>query len=193
MVNSFLTDVLGFLELVDIKTEYNIRGEYADYVIQIARKKHFVIEVKSIQLDLNERHLRQSINYAANEGIDWAVLFNGKCIQIYRVLFGKPLTTQKVIEYDLSDLSKIKKAAEDLVYLSKHSLLKNELEEYWKKFFALTPENISKIIFTKDVVNCIKRELKHTKNLTFKPDDISSALEELINTENKIQKPKTLK
>lgn len=48
MVNYFLTEVLSYIELEDIKTEYNIRGEYADYVIQLARKKHFVIEVKSI-------------------------------------------------------------------------------------------------------------------------------------------------
>lgn len=38
MVNYFLTDVLQYLELEDIKTEYAIRGEYADYVIQIKRK-----------------------------------------------------------------------------------------------------------------------------------------------------------
>lgn len=78
MVNFFLTGVLGYIELDDIKTEYNIRGEYADYVIQLARKKHIVIEVKSIQLDLNDRHLRQSLSYAANEGIDWIILFNGR-------------------------------------------------------------------------------------------------------------------
>ena len=62
MVNYFLTGVMGYVELDDIKTEYNIRGEYADYVIQLARKKHFVIEVKSIQIDLNERHLRKRVN-----------------------------------------------------------------------------------------------------------------------------------
>ena len=61
MVNGFLTNVLGYIELDDIKTEYNIRGEYADYVIQLARKKHIVIEVKSIQIDLNDRHL--VVNY----------------------------------------------------------------------------------------------------------------------------------
>jgi hypothetical protein len=85
MVNNFLTDILGYTELEDIKTEYNIRGEYADYVVQLKRKKHFIIEVKSIQLDLNSKHLRQSTAYAANEGIDWIVLFNGKQIQLYRL------------------------------------------------------------------------------------------------------------
>ena len=67
MTNYFLTELLGYLELVEIKTEYRIRSEYADYVVQLKRKKHFVVEVKSIDLDLNERHLRQSLSYAANE------------------------------------------------------------------------------------------------------------------------------
>lgn len=193
MVNYFLTEVLGYIELEDIKTEYNIRGEYADYVIQLARKKHFVIEVKSIQLDLNERHLRQSTSYAANEGIDWIVLFNGKQIQLYRVIFDKPISVHKVLEYDLADLSTMKYASEDLVYLSKLAIAKDELEGFWKRFNALTPENLSKHLYTLDVINCIRRKLRQSSNMTFSQDDVFEALHELVNSENKIQKPKNLK
>ena len=89
MVNSLLTDVFGYIELEEIKTEYRIRGAYADYVIQLARKKHFIVEVKAMQLDLDEKHLRQSVNYAANEGVDWVVLTNGKQIELHRVIFSK--------------------------------------------------------------------------------------------------------
>src|SRR4051812_46884291 len=81
MTNYFLTEILGYQELSEIKTEYAIRGEYADYVIQLQRKKHFVVEVKSIELDISEKHLRQSLSYAANEGIDWILLHNGREIQ----------------------------------------------------------------------------------------------------------------
>jgi hypothetical protein len=70
MINSLLTDILGYKELEEAKTEYRIRFEYADYVIQVKRKKHFVVEVKPIAIDLSEGHLRQSLSYAANEGID---------------------------------------------------------------------------------------------------------------------------
>lgn len=49
MTNNFLTEILGYKELEEIKTEYRIRSEYADYVIQLKRKKHFVVEVKSIE------------------------------------------------------------------------------------------------------------------------------------------------
>jgi hypothetical protein len=193
MVNYFLTDVLGFIELRDIKTEYNIRGEYADYVVQIARKKHFVIEVKSIQIDLNERHLRQSISYAANEGIDWIVLFNGKQIQLYRVLFGKPISVHRVSEFDLSNLTMIKTAATHLINLSKSSVVKNELEMYWKRFDALTPSSLIKHLYTADVINALRRKVKQTCNINFSPDDVLDALHGLVLKENEVSKPKTLK
>ena len=146
MVNFFLTGVLGYTELDDIKTEYNIRGEYADYVIQLARKKHIVIEVKSIQLDLNDRHLRQSLSYAANEGIDWILLFNGRQIRLYRVIFAKPISYHLVFDHDLADISSMKDASFDIVHLYKKMVEKGELDSYWKRFDALTPSSLVKIL-----------------------------------------------
>jgi len=71
MVNSFLTDVLGYISIEEVKTEYMIRGTYADYIIQINRQRHFLVEVKALSIDLSEKHLRQAVNYGANEGIEW--------------------------------------------------------------------------------------------------------------------------
>src|SRR3990167_8490981 len=128
MVNNFLTDILGYAELVDIKTEYRIRGEYADYVIQVGRKKRFVVEVKSISLDLNEKHLRQSLNYAANEGIDWILLLNGRQIELYKVNFSKPIKSTIVLSFDLIDNDDFKIAPEFISYLTKRSVEKNEVK-----------------------------------------------------------------
>lgn len=193
MVNYFLTGVMGYVELDDIKTEYNIRGEYADYVIQLARKKHFVIEVKSIQIDLNARHLRQSTSYAANEGIDWIVLFNGKQVQLYRVIFAKPISVHKVFEFDLSELSTIKAAAENLIYLTKPAVAKGEMETYWKRFDALTPASLVKTIYTEDVIKAIRLKLKKKSGINFDQIDVLDAVHELITHECEAVKPKTLK
>lgn len=194
MVNYFLTEVLGYAELDDIKTEYNIRGEYADYVIQLARKKHIVIEVKSIQIDLNDRHLRQSLSYAANEGIDWILLFNGKQIKLFRVLFGKPISYHSVFEYDLADLSVLKKAATEIVNISKKSVQKGELDTYWKRFDALTPTSITKAIYTEDVVRAIRLKLKKNCGINFDQQDVAEALQYLLlNGHTEAHKPKALK
>lgn len=180
MVNYFLTDVLGYIELDDIKTEYNIKGEYADYVIQLARKKHIVIEVKSIQLDLNDRHLRQSLSYAANEGIDWILLFNGRQIKLYRVIFGKPLSHHAVFEYDLADLTVMKKASQDIVYLCKKAIEKGELRDYWKRFDALTPASLVKTIYSEDVIRAIRLKLKKNSGINFDQPDVLDAVHELV-------------
>lgn len=193
MVNYFLTGVMGYVELDDIKTEYNIRGEYADYVIQLARKKHFVIEVKSIQIDLNDRHLRQSTSYAANEGIDWILLFNGKQIQLYRVIFAKPISVHKVFDFDLSELSNMKSAAEHLVHLTKPSVTKGEMEMYWKRFDALTPSSLIKTIYTADVIKAIRLKLKKSSGINFDQNDVLDAVHELVVKSCDAVKPKTLK
>ncbi len=189
MINSFLTEVLGYRELEEIKTEYNIRGEYADYVIQLARKKQFVVEVKSVQFDLNDRHLRQSLSYAANEGIDWIILTNGRCFQFYRVMFEKPIRTELLITIDLMDATpkQLRGYAELLVMFTKKSVEKNEHELYWKRSKALHPDNISKILYSEEAVKLVRRELKKSSDTNFEPDAIKEAiricLDSNINTE----------
>ena len=74
MINSFLMDVLGYAPIEEIKTEYMIKGTYADYVVQLGGTRHFLVEVKALSLNLAPAHLRQAINYGANEGIYWALL-----------------------------------------------------------------------------------------------------------------------
>jgi hypothetical protein len=194
MVNFFLTDVLGYKELDDIKTEYNIRGEYADYVIQLARKKHIVIEVKSIQLDLNDRHLRQCLSYAANEGIDWIMLFNGRQMRLYRVLFGKPISYHLLFDYDLADLSVMKSAANDISNLLKKLVERGELNMYWKRFDALTPSSLVKTLYTEDVIKAIRLKIKKSSGINFDQSDVLSAIHELVLHEcSTAIKPKSLK
>src|SRR3990170_3421025 len=45
-------------------------------------------------IDLNERHLRQVMMYAVNEGVEWAVLTNGHIWQLYHIAFEQPVRTE---------------------------------------------------------------------------------------------------
>lgn len=190
MVNSLLTEVLGFTELEEIKTEHRIRGEYADYVIQLQRKKHFIVEVKSIQLDLTEKHLRQSVSYAANEGIDWIILTNGKQIELYRVLFGKPIDTRKIFEFDFSNKDDFKKMPEFLAYLTKKAVMKNELEDFWKRFEALEPVQLSRNLYSIEVVKFLKKVLKSKTGLSFEESAILESIHQIVTTKIDCLKPK---
>lgn len=191
MINSLLTEVLGYAELEEIKTEYRIRGEYADYVIQLARKKHFVVEVKSIQLDLTEKHLRQSMNYAANEGIDWIILTNGKQIQLYKVIFKKPIQSRKIFDFDLTNKDDLKKMPEFFVYLTKKSVQKNELEDFWRRFEALEPMQLCKSLYDIKVVRFLKKALKESTGLSFSEDNILGSINQIITTKIESSLPKS--
>lgn len=190
MTNNFLTEILGYQELVEIKTEYRIRSEYADYVVQLKRKKHFVVEVKSIGLDLNEKHLRQSLSYAANEGIDWILLLNGREIQLYRVNFGKPVTTTLIYKLDLLDTDDFKKCPELLWNLTKKAVERGELETFWKRTNALNAENLAKLLYSEEVVKRLRNDLKEQTGIYFQIEDVAESLREIITEKVEFPKPR---
>ena len=180
MVNFLLCDVLGYSELVDIKTEYRIRDQYADYVIQIKAKKQFIVEVKSIQFDLNQRHLRQSLEYGVNEGIDWIILTNGRQLQLYKIIFDKPVRHEKFFDWDLSDYAQIRQAASSIAYLAKRSVLKGELDQLWQRQVELSPDRLAKIVYSLDFVKLLRRQLKQNTKIHFKDDELYVSLHTMI-------------
>lgn len=190
MTNSLLTEVLGYRELDEIKTEYRIKSEYADYVIQLKRKKHFVVEVKSIELDLNERHLRQSLAYAANEGIDWILLMNGREVQLYRVNFGKPISTTLIFKIDFMNNDDLKKAPGLLWYLTKRSVEKGELVTFWKRTNALEPVNLAKLVYSEEIVRRLRNDLKDQTGIYFQMEDVAASLAQIISEKVDFPKPR---
>lgn len=190
MVNNFLTEILGYKELEEIKTEYRIRTEYADYVIQLKRKKHFVVEVKSIDIDISDKHLRQSLSYAANEGIDWILLLNGREIQLYRVNFGKPISTTLIFKLDLMHSDDLKKAPELIWNLTKKGVERGDLEDFWKRTNALNPSSFAKILYSEEIVKRLRNDLKDITGIYFQIDDVAKSLCEVITTQVEFPKPK---
>ena len=188
MINSFLTDVLNYLPLEEVKTEYMIRGTYADYVIQTKGCRHFLVEVKALSFSLSDKHLRQAINYGANEGIEWALLTNGKCFEFYKILFNKPIDWRKVFSFDLSDGSHMKECVELLQYIHREAIDNKGLSSLWNKTCALDPNHVAGLLYAPPVVNFIKRTLRSKFKSKFSDDEIQTAIgrviHEPINSEN---------
>jgi predicted type IV restriction endonuclease len=188
MVNEFLADILGFVSLDEIKTEYMIKGTYADYIIQIKGKRYFIVEVKAMQIELSAKHLRQTVNYAANEGIEWALLTNGKQFDFYKILFNKPIESRRVFSIDLSNLSQIKSAAECFQYLTKILVLHRGLDHLWQKISALDPVNVSRFLYAKPIINYLKRQLKKVYRNKLSNEDIIASITRVI--EDKVENVK---
>lgn len=180
LVNDILNNVLGFESIEEIKTEYMIRGTYADYMIQTKGTRHFLVEVKALSLDLSDKHLRQAINYGANEGVEWAMLTNGREIELYRILFTKPIESKLVFKVDISDSSKIKETVEHLQYISRDAVIKKSLDFLWNRFSALETYTIAGLLYNNKVINILKRELRAKYKSKFEESEIRNALNGVI-------------
>ncbi len=190
MINYFLTEVLGYKELEEIKTEYSIRGMYADYVIQTGGKNRMVIEVKAIQLDLNDKHLRQAGGYAADEGIDWILLTNGNEFQLYRLIFSKPINRKLVFKCNLKEEGNLKGCLDFFGRLTRNSLKQGDLEKYWKHFQAMEPANLAKHLYSQSCLRLLKRALRKEAKISFDEEDILDSIHLLVTTKIESQKPK---
>jgi hypothetical protein len=180
MVNTFLTDVLGFIPLEEVKTEYMIRGTYADYVIQSKGIRHFLVEVKALSFNLSDKHLRQAINYGANEGIEWALLTNGKVFKFYKILFNKPIESRLVFSIDLSDPNQLKNCVEVLQYIHRDSIANKGLSLLWNKTCALDPSNVAGLLYSTSVTNFLKRSLKNRFKSRFSDDEINASINRIL-------------
>lgn len=72
LVTDMLAELFGYDKYTEVTSECSIRGTWCDLGIKLADGKYlFLIEVKAIGLELKDHHVKQAIDYAANQGTDW--------------------------------------------------------------------------------------------------------------------------
>jgi len=116
----------------DLTTEYQVKGEFADYGVRLDRELIAFIEVKRVATKLAPKHLRQVEMYAVNEGVEWVILTNGATWQVYHLTGGLPVLIDLALDVDLlSDQSPSRKVSQ-LFYLTRESLKRRQIDEVWK-------------------------------------------------------------
>ena len=101
LVTDFLCDGLGYDKYDDLTTEYQVKGEFADYGVRIAKQLVAFIEVKRCTTKLSAKHLRQVEMYAVNEGVEWMILTNGQVWQAWHLTPGMPVELDMALQVDL--------------------------------------------------------------------------------------------
>lgn len=161
IITDMLADVFGFDKYSEITSEYSIRGTFVDLAIKLDGKLQLLIEVKAIGLDLKDAYIKQAVDYACNEGVEWVVLTNGVLWQIYKVAFGKPVGADLVLQIDFSSLSaKNSTSIESLYLLTKEGLGRSVLGDYHTQRQALSRFFIGAITLSDPVLDVIRRELR---------------------------------
>ncbi len=163
VVTDMLSEIFGYDKYSEITSEFTIRSTFCDLATKINGKVQLLIEVKAIGSELKDNYVKQAIDYAVNQGIDFVILTNGTIWKAFKVVFTKPIDQEMVFEIDFLQLSH--KNAEDiekLFLISKEGWLKSTLYEFHSQKQALSRFFLGAMIMSDSVVDVIRRELKKT-------------------------------
>lgn len=177
-----LSEVFGYDKYSEITSEYAIRGTYCDLAIKIEGKLRLLIEVKAIGLELKSKYLKQAIDYASNEGVEWVALTNGQSWKVYRVIFEKPINYELVMDIDVLQINTNKQSETDALFLlTREGISKSALDEFYIQKQATGRHTIGAILLCDPVLNVIRRELKRASpDIKIELDEIRETLVEQI-------------
>jgi len=183
IINDMLGDFWGYDKFFDVTSEYRIRGQFADYGVKANGKVIFFIEVKAVNITLNENHLFQVTSYAVNEGVEWVVLTNGHSWQLYHIVFGQPIDRDLVLSFDILDKkAQAKDLAGKMAYLAKESFAKRCPDSLWKKRLALSKESLLEVLNSNKVLNVTRTVLRKKTGYKASPKELSELIRAAFKT-----------
>lgn len=177
LVTDFLCDGLGFDKYDDLTTEYQVKGEFADYGVRIDKQMVAFIEVKRCTQKLGLRHLRQVQMYAVNEGVEWMILTNGRVWQVWHLTGGLPVAVDLAMEVDLLSDAGLAAKADRLFHLSKEAIKRHLLDDLWKAKAATSPRSLASVITSDVVLDAVRKEIRRQTSYNCEVAEIKRAIE----------------
>ena len=161
IVTDMLAVVFGFDKYTEITSEQTIRGTYCDLAVQIDGSVKYLLEVKAIGLHLKENHLRQTVNYGANQGTPWVVLTNGIHWELYRILFERPIGHELVCTFNFLELNLKKREDQDRLFLlCKEGMSKAAIDKFHEHVQIVNRYTIAAILQSDPLLGTVRRELR---------------------------------
>lgn len=161
IVSDIIADLLGYDKYSEVTTEFAIRSTFCDLAVKLDGRVQYLIEVKSIGTDLKDNHLKQAVDYAANQGVDWVLLTNGVVWQAYRLRFEKPIQHDEVFTLDFLDpAAKPAQLLEKLYLISREAAGSSALGSYAQQKEATSRYVISQLLLDDSVLITVRRQLR---------------------------------
>jgi predicted type IV restriction endonuclease len=179
LVKDLLADVFGYDKYSELTGELAIRGTFCDLAVKFETKFVELIEVKAIGIELNDRHVKQAIDYAANQGIEWVILTNAIAWRLYHVVFAKPIDKHLVSEIDITTLDCRKDEHVDKLFLFTKEGFKRGAHEALRDRQEATSRFLlaALLIHNDSVVATIRRELRRMVDVNVSEDEVVKVLE----------------
>lgn len=185
IITDILSEVFGYDKYTEITSEYAIKKTFCDLAIKIGDQPKLLIEAKAAGLELKEQHIKQAVDYGANAGIEWVVLTNGVTWRVYSIVFGKPIASELVYDFDLTTLNpKKQNELEMLYYLARESMTKGNrtsLDDYHAQQQLVNKVTITQILLSDPVLDTVRKTLrKMSPDLKVSNEEIHSIISEEI-------------
>lgn len=214
VVKDILADILGYDKYVELTSEQQIRGTFCDLAVKIEGKIKFLIEVKAAAIDLNDSHLRQAINYGANQGIEWVVLTNSIEWKLFRIKFGQPIEQEEVTTFRLDTISP--KRDDDLAklfLLSREGFVADAITTFHTQIQILNKFTLAQLMLSEPLIKALRKEMRRLfpditvdaqqisdllvndilKREVIEGDKVKDAQSRIKRAENKLQKTKSIR
>lgn len=161
VINDMLADVCGYDKYHQVTSQYAIRGTFVDLAVMVDDDIRFLIEVKAIGIDLKDIHVKQAIDYAANQGIEWVVLTNGAVWRVYKVHFGQPIEKILVCEIDvLTASARSEEVLECFGNLSKEGFSKSSMAELLHEKQITNKFTVAAMLLTDEALDGLRKEIR---------------------------------
>lgn len=161
IVTDLLSELFGYDKYSEITSEHAVRSTFCDLAIKLEGELAVLVEVKAVGLELKDSHITQAVNYAANQGVEWVALTNGLTWNVYKVIFGKPIDSELVLELNLLALNHRKAhELELLTLLSREAWQKSRLDDYAVHKQAISRFSIAAALLSESLLQVLRRELR---------------------------------
>jgi len=185
----FFEDVLGYDSLKgEVSKELAIKDRYCDVALKVDGALKLLVEAKAANLkSLAEKHIEQAGNYASRLGHPWVLLTNGIEWRLYHLTFAEGEGIESDIAFEINLLEGLETNPdavwEKLSVLTRASMKKDALEEFWNHKKALSPSSVIKVLFHEDVLAVIRRELNRDAPARLDIEDVFAAVRDVLSKE----------
>jgi predicted type IV restriction endonuclease len=193
LVTEILADVFGYDKFKELTSEFKVKTTYCDLAIKLDDELQMLIEVKAICHPLRDSHVRQAVDYAANQGVKWVALTNGHLWRVYSVKCAGEIDQELVLEFDFLALDRKSEEHLGLLYLlCKEAWSKSIIDEYGAQREALNRFVVAAIILSEKLLLAIKTELRRVSpDVHFDIEQSEPLLKTMFSNVNywKVRKP----
>lgn len=185
----FFEEVLEYDSLKgDISKELAIKDRYCDVALKIDGTVRILLEGKAAGIKgLVDKHIEQAENYASKAGIRWVVLTNGIEWKLYHLSWGENEGITHDLAWQVQLLDELEADAENLWeklrLLSRSSVSKGLLDEYWERKKALCPGAVVRVLFSQGALTVVRRELNRNAPARLEMLDVFNAVRDALSKE----------